>query len=367
MRLGKNAVLYIGGLASILYFYGALIQPIYLLFPVMTAYSLMLFTGIQKYPLKVAISYFLLMTLTLTLLLLQLVVHANPGVLFNFTLCLFCLFSVGLITWNMPQHKLIKLLIFMIKVIILYSLIDGVWRLLHPNPEQIFPGNPFFYRYKDNSLMFEDSNFVGALLAVTYGCYSFLRYKFGYQNRSIIFFIYLAAILTFSRASIIAMIALEGYKVYIRLKPTWRAICIIAFLSVLGSVYGYLVQDGSFRTKFYIIDLFLQYYPKVSDEHKLLGIGLGNTFDYLGIGAHSILVVYAFELGVLGSILQLLIFTIVILLSRKNALFILIPYAVNGFSLTAIAIPAMFIFLAFITSLSFENRNNESLRTYSNL
>ena len=93
-------------------------------------------------------------------------------------------------------------------------------------------------------------------------------------------------------------------------------------------------------------------YPKLSLENKLFGVGLGNSFEHLGIGAHSVIVVYGFELGWIGTIAQLWILLFMIIASRGTVIFVLFPYYVNGFSLTAIAIPLLFFFSAIITVIS---------------
>lgn len=356
------------GLACVFYFYGLLVQPIYIIGPICIVSAL--FFSIKntfKYPPLFVINLFMVMLCSFFITIIQIYQTANVGVLWNYSLCLFLYVALTLIAGTLNYNVAIDILIKVCWAIIIYSIIDGVWRLLHPNPDQIFPGNPFFYRFKDNSLMFEDSNFVGAALAVTYGAIKYLKYEFSVKTKKLTLLLYVATILTFSRASLISIFALEFFVIFWRCNKFNKIIIAIVCASVIMFSINYLLQDGSFRTKFYIIGLFMDDYLQLSLEEKLLGVGLGNSFEYLGIGAHSVLVVYGFELGWIGTILQLFILILMTVMSRGTIWFVFIAYYINGFSLTAIAIPLLFFYAALIACLSCKVTNEKNISFNSNL
>lgn len=356
------------GLACVFYFYGLIAQPIYIMGPICIAVAL-LFTiknSIRYRPFFIA-NLFLILLCSIIITIIQIYGNANVGVLWNYSLCLFIYVAIALMGGVLKNNIAIDIIIKVSWTIVLYSLVDGVWRLFHPNPDQIFAGNPFFYRFKDNSLMFEDSNFVGAALVVTYGAIKYIKYQFFIKTKKITLLLYLAMFLTFSRASLISIVALELFVLFLKCNRFVKVVVAVITLFLIMFSVSYLLQDGSFRTKFYIINLFLENYLQLSFEDKLLGVGLGNSFEYLGIGAHSVLVVYGFELGWLGTILQLLILLLMTIISRGKIWFVYFAYYVNGFSLTAIAIPLLFFYAALISCLSCKVENEKNISLNSNL
>lgn len=361
-------LVYFCGVGTVIYIYGLLVQPIYLLGPTSIFLAFIYSIGDRiKYDERVISSLTIISLLTVVLVTIQIVIKANIGVLWNFALCLFIYLSITLISAKLNYKQCVNIIIRITWIIAIYALIDGVWRLLHPNPEQIFEGNPFFYRFKDNSLMFEDSNFVGATLVVAYGAIRYLATELNIRQKKLGLLIFISTVLTFSRASIIALVAVEFFCLFWRFNKILKILIIIFFITILMYSFNFLFEDGSFRTKFYIIDLFLNAYPKLSLENKLFGVGLGNSFEFLGIGAHSVIVVYGFELGLVGTLIQLLIVIFMVIASRGRALFVLFPYYINGFSLTAIAIPSLFFFIGIITIITSKVRNGNNKRFNSNL
>lgn len=361
-------LVYLCGVGTVIYIYGLLVQPIYLLGPASIFLAFIYSIGDRiKYDERVISSLIIVAFLTLILVTIQIIVKANVGVLWNFALCLFIYLSITLISAKLSYEQCVKVIITITWILAIYALVDGVWRLLHPNPEQIFEGNPFFYRFKDNSLMFEDSNFVGAALVVAYGAIRYLGTELNIRQKKLGLLIFISTVLTFSRASIIALVAVEFFCLFWRFNKIFKIMIIVLFIAILMYSFNFLIEDGSFRSKFYIIDLFMNAYPKLSLENKLFGVGLGNSFEFLGIGAHSVIVVYGFELGLLGTLIQLLIVIFMLIASRGTALFVLFPYYINGFSLTAIAIPSLFFFIGIITIITSKVKHGNYKRFNSNI
>ncbi|MCT4712311.1 hypothetical protein MUA04_19260 [Enterobacteriaceae bacterium H11S18] len=349
----NSRLVYWAGVASVFYFSGLVAQPIYLIGPFVIILSfLYVFSDKVRFPNLFLIGFFAVIVLSVILIVLQGIVGANTGVLWNFSLCLLLYIGVFFLSYKDTAERKIFIIKKIAWLIIIYSLIDGVWRFFHPNMEQAFPGNPYFYRFKDNSLMFEDSNFVGVALAVSYGALKYIKTQFHVRIKLITFFLYLATVMTFSRASVISLLAVEFFVLFWRFNKFNKIIIVGVFVFLISISMHYLMEDGSFRTKFYIIDLFIDGFNKLSIENQMLGVGLGNSLEHIGIGAHSVVVIYGLELGWFGTFLQLLLLLFITFISRGTVWFVYFPYYINGFSLLPIAIPVMFFFSAMITSLS---------------
>ncbi|HBC6021908.1 TPA: hypothetical protein KEW63_002429 [Proteus mirabilis] len=360
MILNIYQLILITGISTVCYFYGLILQPIYLLGPIYIGLSILYsIKNIVTYEKRIIISIFFISLLTIGIIFTQILVKANNGVLWNFSLCLIIYISTILISPLVDKKKCSKIIIKIIWFLVIYALFDGIWRFLHPNPDQIFTGNPYFYRFKDNSLMFEDSNFVGATLVVAYGALRYLHFQFKQKCMILYILLYLATFITFSRASIISLVALEFFCLFWRLNKFNKIIVIVIVIAIviLYLSLNILFEDGSFRSKFYIIDLFIKNFPTLPLQNKLLGIGLGNSFEKIGIGAHTVIIVYCFELGIIGTLFQLLIILLMVFASRGTVLFLLVPYYINSFSLTAIAIPILFLFSGLVTVISSKVKN----------
>ncbi|MGU5592808.1 hypothetical protein ACV1C6_05490 [Aeromonas sanarellii] len=244
-------------------------------------------------------------------------------------------------------------------IAVTYAFVDAMWRFAHPDYTQIFDGNPVFYRYKNNSLMFEDSNFVGVMLVCINGILFSTINRFQELDKKLAFMIFIAILLTFSRGSIFSVLFTYFLFFMLNARLSLRIVVILFFVISFSTIFTVLYEDGSFRSKFFIINLFGDYYPRLDIMSKLLGVGLGNTANFLGIGAHNIFVVGAFELGLLGSFLYLLCCISLVLLGGQSVLYLILPYFVNGFSLTSTSVPILFLFMGVLLSVREKNKVHE--------
>jgi len=228
--------------------------------------------------------------------------------------------------------------------------------------ENEFAGMPLevdraFYHYKF-SIFYVDSNNVGlALLCLLALMLAFRRHLSGRQ----VALGYLLLLLTFSRASIIA--GLCQYLIYkFWHARRWILLLIIAAAPIV--VYGLLASyisagseqlrqfDGSLASKFLILQKMGEVYAGGDLRLWLFGIGAGNTEQLITIAAHSIIVTYALEFGIVGSIL---VTCYVWVLSRKSqsAKYLLVlPMVVNGFALILASMPYFFVTLGVLSALT---------------
>ncbi|MFM5055489.1 hypothetical protein ACEUBS_19340 [Aeromonas veronii] len=355
----KNALLIVG-VASILYIYGLPFQLIYILLPVLFVLllSIIVDTRLKK---SIAIFFVFLIAYICISSFLQIYLSAQPGSIINFAICWLSIFvgyylskNINLVDMNYTIKRISW-------IAISYALVDAIWRFAHPNYEQIFDGNPFFYRYKNNSLMFEDSNFVGLMLVCLNGILFSTIKQFQELDRKLALMIFISVLLTFSRGSIFSVVFTYFLYFILNARLSLR-VAMVIFIAVSSStMFTLLYEDGSFRSKFFIIDLFDSYYQRLDIMSKLLGVGLGNTANFLGIGAHNIFVVGAFELGLLGSFLYILCCIALVFLAGQPMLYLIVPYFVNGFSLTSTSVPILFLFMGVLLSLREKQDSNREV------
>ena len=213
-----------------------------------------------------------------------------------------------------------------------------------------------FYLYKA-SLFFFDSNFVGieilCLLAIMFA----FKEEMG-RKRWLLAYLLLFA--TLSRASIAAGICqLVIYKLW-----RWRVWTLFGLLAAqVIAIYqlflSYTTQgsqaihdmDGSLASKFFILSLMTETYRRADAAQRLFGIGVGNLFNLAGIFAHNIVATFILELGIGGS---LLLAVYVWILSRKcpaSIYLLILPLAINGFSLVSTSMPYFFVALGLLAAL----------------
>lgn len=213
-----------------------------------------------------------------------------------------------------------------------------------------------FYLYKA-SLFFFDSNFAGIEILCLLAIMFVFRKTIG---RNTWLLVYLLLLATFSRAAIISGICqLVVFKLW-----RWRIWTLVGLLAAQGIVIVHLFTsyatqgseaihdiDGSLASKFFILSLMTDIYRQADAAQRIFGIGVGNLFNLAGIFAHNIVATFVLELGIGGS---LLFAAYVWILSRKcpTSMYLLVlPIAINGFSLVSTTMPYFFAALGLLAAL----------------
>lgn len=261
---------------------------------------------------------------------------------------------------------------FVIFTIILLS-IEAFWRLSHP--VYLIEGTSkdlreseglLFYAFKISSIMFQDSNFVGTYGLITYFFYLYLfREKF-VQSKFPLIILGFLIILTLSRSAILTL-PITYFLIYITKKNgSFIYQLIFLFGLILGSFFLYdkLLSDGSFQSKFIIVDLSIEYLKNSSLLIFLTGIGYGNTLNLFGIGAHNLVITHIIESGIIGLFFFLFVNIIFIKGSERKSLYVTIPLFVSGMSLTGHSISFYFACLAIIYTINKKDGQNISDNTY---
>jgi hypothetical protein len=345
-------------------------SPIY---PLMAAGFLLLIltiaTGRVRLPLM-----FWVMTAFTTIVLIFFTAHQTAeGSLFQNALN-FALGPVGflLITANgrrLSRGKIEKVARHVVYFTIILTLIECFYRLTHPDysfledaeERQVDVADIAFYAYKFNSLMYLDSNFVGLQVAVVFAfTLALIRFDIRFPR-----FVYIALFTiicaTLSRASIIAALAALCFYIYPRLSFALRAIGLMTGFIGVQIVFLLVQTDGSFATKIALLQQLSDYLSSVSTDNLLFGVGAGRAIDYLGMGAHNLLVVYVVEAGLLLSALVGVVW-LYLFRSANGSGIIIAVWLINGFSLTSFAMPYMYCAVAILWCLHWQERRASKAR-----
>jgi hypothetical protein len=332
------------------------ISPIYAFFGI--AFILEVFTYLNDFKINYSskLLYMFFAVIMIPLLLVELSNFENLNVTIGFVMSLLVL---PILVNRGEKCKDIWILTsskFLIWISIILFLFDTYSRISHPDFSQIVMAsgeqNPIFYAFKYNGIMYLDSNFVGLQAVIMFGltCYLTVYFKKSFVLEKSL--LTLLIFLSFSRASVIALLA-----VYIFSKRQSRTFLLVVFVSsiVLLSLWGYhfLSNDDSFLTKGDILtDTFYYFTTKATLWDACLGIGFNHSVDAINVGAHTLIVMLLIERGLLGLILMLLLWALIVFRFKTPILYVLIPYWVNGFSLTSHSVPYLYVSIAVIIVLS---------------
>ncbi|MBV7260591.1 hypothetical protein KCG43_00985 [Photobacterium sp. WH24] len=256
-----------------------------------------------------------------------------------------------------------KILLSFIVINLLYCLLDGFWRVLHPDTSvdanKLAELGLSFHIYKTNSLMYIDSNTVGLQVVAFLAFYYWLVIS---NHAKFSFYIFLlasvAVFLTFSRAAYAGYIFLQIIMVYYKTKWMRYLLLIsvpISMLFLIGQAEKWLLSDYSFLSKFKIISLTFDYLSNVDFFTALIGVGAGNGEYAIGMGTHNIFVTWVVELGFIGAFVYTSFFLYFCLFVRNKVYMILLPIFLVGSSASSLAIPYVFCMMVLAKHLK-ENR-----------
>ncbi|EFN7807241.1 hypothetical protein EGX48_19655, partial [Escherichia coli] len=109
-------------------------------------------------------------------------------------------------------------------------------------------------------------------------------------------------------------------------------------------IYKRFTDDISFESKFNLIRYTLEYIKDSDIDMILLGVGLGNAVEVIGMGAHNLFLTFLIETGVIGLLLFLVLLCIMWFYLKEDAIIIMLPFLIASMSLGTTAIPYFFTF-----------------------
>lgn len=247
-------------------------------------------------------------------------------------------------------------------IAVVFLIIELITRVLNYNGSK-----DGFYALKYSVLYF-DSNFTGLVIM---GLCSFLLYLKGVKQYDLKVqrrILYLLLLATFSRAAIAAMfitrLGLANPK-RIKSRSYLMLASAAAIFGIMAIEYIYQAEsfasiDGSFNSKFYIINQAVAFYETRPFIVHLFGIGLGNTAQFLGIFAHNMYVTLVLEMGWVGTSLFVLYILYTLKLSNSYAMYIWLPVFISGISLFSAYSPFIFITVSLICCENLKEKENKN-------
>lgn len=218
------------------------------------------------------------------------------------------------------------------------------------------------YGFK-KSLFYFDSNFTGLVIMSFLMFFLYMKNVGMEKTKVIIFLLMILLVLTVSRAAILATIiclfVFINHKSF-RLKAFISLMFYLVVFFTMCILYlfddvNFLNIDGSFNSKFYIVNKAMELYEQLPHFSIMFGLGLGNFDKFTEIFAHNIFVTMFMEMGIVGTLLFLLFIAFSIRISRGAASYIWLPTFVCGVSLFGVYSPYLFLIN---TAILLESKND---------
>ena len=251
--------------------------------------------------------------------------------------------------------------------------IEAGWRLTHPvfvlegtDKDYRDMEGMLFYAFKFSSIMFKDSNFVGTYGLVAFFYYYYLRKKKYVKSIIPLIILFVLILLTLSRSAILTVFLtiVLLYFLTIKIKLLHILLGVSFSMLLIFVVLPQIIEDESLLSKFTILELTWNYLQECSFLEFLFGVGFGNTFKHIGIGAHNLLVTHFIESGIIGLLFFLIVNFSLIKRTKKYSLFLTIPLFISGMSLAGHAISFYYACLALIYVIERNERKSISTDSY---
>ena len=296
----------------------------------------------------------------------------------NFSTLINVIFSLlyFIIMLNIAYYSKTEILVryskYFIWFTILLLVVEAAWRLTHPifviegtDKDYRNMEGMLFYAFKFSSIMFKDSNFVGTYGLVAFFYYYYLRKKKYVKSMIPLIILFILISLTLSRSAIITVLLtiVILYFLSIKIKLHHIILGIVLIISVVFIALPQIETDGSFLSKFDILELTWRHLQECSLGQFLFGVGFGNTVEHIGIGAHNLLVTHLIESGIIGLLFFLIVNFSLINKTKRYSLYLTIPLFISGMSLAGHAISYYYACLALIYVIERNERKDISTNT----
>ena len=296
----------------------------------------------------------------------------------NFSTLINVIFSLlyFIIMLNIAYYSKTEILVkyskYFIWFTILLLVVEAAWRLTHPifviegtDKDYRNMEGMLFYAFKFSSIMFKDSNFVGTYGLVAFFYYYYLRKKKYVKSMMPLIILFILISLTLSRSAIITVLLtiVILYFLSIKIKLHHIILGIVLIISVVFIALPQIETDGSFLSKFDILELTWRHLQECSLGQFLFGVGFGNTVEHIGVGAHNLLVTHLIESGIIGLLFFLIVNFSLINKTKRYSLYLTIPLFISGMSLAGHAISYYYACLALIYVIERNERKDISTNT----
>lgn len=269
--------------------------------------------------------------------------HAKINVLFSLIYLIITILGLS----SLNRDDVIEIGKYFIWISIPLLVIEAVYRISHPivyNNNEIEAGRAY-YKYKYNSIMFEDSNYVGVFIICLFFLCVYLEHNYNQRLKIPKYILLLLAIATFSKAAIATMIIF--FVVFdLEISRLLKGVIIITAAAFgLSDFISQILKDGSLYGKLNIIYSTTKYLSTAPIYRVLFGVGFGNTKNVITLGAHNMIATYVVESGVIGLLMLLILWGMLLRGSHGKMIIVMAPIFMDAMSLIGHAIP--FVYCAF--------------------
>ena len=263
---------------------------------------------------------------------------------------------------RIDKKELSKFVSFYFLVADFFLLFDFGFRFVRRSDS--YSGILFFYNFKTNGLMFQDSNFSAFLGMINFGAKLYFKQKLNKNMH--IFRTFVLTVLNLSRASWVGMIIAVMVYLFFKANGRKRIYQILFYISCFLIVSFYIfttkINDYSFLTKFEIFNATFYVINNSSVFNLFFGYGVESSKDILKIGfsAHNYFSRDFIELGFIAVFLHSFLYICIFIVSRGAFSFILFPYLIAGLSMAPSIMPYFFTLAGCI--LVYEHKNKYLLK-----
>jgi len=291
----------------------------------------------------------LILFLIFTLVLIRFPESLMTGHLTNLFIGILCYFTLGLLLKSgLPIkgiNRTLDIILFIFAIECFIRLIyptapsEQMWRIINSSDSL------WFYKYKFGSFMFADSN-TSALFLLLIFFFMLSNQSYLKCSKTRIYFCFVLLILTFSRASILAMVlGVIHYNLAERLRSTTLFAAYGVIITLIGTVFILFVSsDGSFASKVYIFNIA----KDIMLADGVWALFWGREIDYMfnnySINSHILFVSIFLDLGLVIFLLYLIFF---IYYAKTVSSYVVFPFLVSSLSYCLYyGFPLLFIILA---------------------
>lgn len=195
-------------------------------------------------------------------------------------------------------------------------------------------GSGNFYAFKYHSFLYADSNFVALhALSILFLAFALKGFTHTKINKLNMFLLSLVVLLCFSRTAWLVLFVLFYVNFIVKKNKILNAFVLIFgllffFILFSGRFFEEALEDGSFKTKMFIFDNFIDF---LSADYQtvLLGYGSGNLIDVIGRESHNIWGL-TMEMGIIWLFSLIVAYAYIYKCFGKKPFFLLFPVLLSG-------------------------------------
>mgnify|MGYP003984176115 CR=1 FL=1 len=337
------------------------LSPIYffVLFGILLSIFILLIKSSIKNSLEIYLSFLILLYFSISQQIFF-IPNISTYVNFNFSIVVFIVSYVILYKTN--SNTIINISEKLIYFSLPLLMFEAYYRYTHPISGDIYiekgREDLLFYIYKMNSVMYQDSNFVGIFILCLFFFLLYIK-QFGEKKYYISFS--LLIILTFATLSRASIISLVFFSIlYLARKKIYKYRYLVTIITVISItlLFPILIEyknfDESFATRFHIFDNMMLYLSNTDLISLFFGAGFGNSVDVLNRGAHNFFMTYLVESGIIGTALIIIFWSRILYITKFKAGIIMFPFLLNGLAFASGAIP--YLYAIFAITIVLESR-----------